>query len=152
MVDMKHKLTTYILKNPPAESGAYGESKEKGKGKGKARKGKEDDKKENGKNGTSKTNGAGDKTPGSPTTEADNPGFDVPPPVDDDDDNDDFDDWGDDDTESARKEREKELTSGIKNLTINDDLEKTEDERLDLFYEYVKVRCSHGSLLRGIVF
>ncbi|XP_055331993.1 eukaryotic translation initiation factor 5-like [Paramacrobiotus metropolitanus] len=137
MVDMKHKLTTYILKNPPAEVGEYGESKGKGKGKVKGRKGsgKEDE-----KNGGSKTNGAGDKAaPGSPTTETENP-FDAPPPVDAVDGDEFDDDWGDEDTEQARKRTRKELTNGIKNLTTNDDLDKTEDERLDLFYEFVKKR------------
>ncbi|XP_055331939.1 eukaryotic translation initiation factor 5-like [Paramacrobiotus metropolitanus] len=41
--------------------------------------------------------------------------------------------------ENARHDREK-VTNGIKNLTTNDDLDKTEDERLDLFYEFVKKR------------
>ncbi|XP_055331928.1 uncharacterized protein LOC129583909 [Paramacrobiotus metropolitanus] len=113
MVDMKHKLTTYILKNPPAEVGEYGESKGKGKGKVRGRKssGKEDE-----KNGGSKTNGAGDKAaPGSPTTETENP-FDAPPPVDAVDGEEFDDDWGEEDTEQARKERDRELTNGIKNL------------------------------------
>ena len=32
------------------------------------------------------------------------------------------------------------LTHGAKGLTLNDDLEKTQQERLDIFYQFVKVR------------
>ncbi|OQV18266.1 Eukaryotic translation initiation factor 5 [Hypsibius exemplaris] len=143
IVDMKQKLTSYILKNPPAEVGEYGEKGGKTKGKGKKGKaGKEDEeKKENGgaKNGAAKTNGGGSgATPNSPTTETEDPGFDVPPPVDRDENGWDDDDWGEEDSVEARKERQKDLTNGIKHLTLDDDLEKTEDERLDIFYEFVK--------------
>lgn len=144
VVDMKHKLTSYILKNPPAEAVEYGE-KGKVKGKGKNRKGKDDDKPEVGKNGTSKTNGSG-KTPNSPTDETDHPGFAVRPSVENDENGWDEDDWGEEDSTEAQKEREKDLTNGIKHLTLSNDLEKTEDERLDLFYEFVKKRKESGKV------
>lgn len=37
-----------------------------------------------------------------------------------------------------------DLTSGVKGLTISDDLEKTPKERADLFYSYVKQRVDDG--------
>lgn len=33
-----------------------------------------------------------------------------------------------------------DLTDGAKNMTLNDDLEKSEKQRMDLFYEYVKAK------------
>lgn len=39
-----------------------------------------------------------------------------------------------------------DLTEGAKNITITDDLEKTEKERIDIFYEEVKKRRDAGEL------
>lgn len=39
-----------------------------------------------------------------------------------------------------------DLTEGAKNITINEDTEKTEKERIDIFYEYVKKRRDAGEL------
>ena len=33
-----------------------------------------------------------------------------------------------------------DLSGGAKGLTLNDDLEKTGQERLDIFYKFVKVK------------
>ena len=51
-------------------------------------------------------------------------------------------DWSVDTSEDAVKERMQSLTSGAKGLTLNDDLEKTQQERLDIFYQFVKVTFS----------
>ncbi len=53
---------------------------------------------------------------------------------------DDDDDWSVDVSAEAVKARMEDLTSGAKGLTISDDLEKTEKERVDLFHSYVKQR------------
>lgn len=42
--------------------------------------------------------------------------------------------------------RLQDLTDGVKGLTVTDDLEKTEKERMDLFYENVKQRKDAGTL------
>ena len=51
---------------------------------------------------------------------------------------DDDEDWGEDVSEEAVKKRMKDLTSGVANLAMNDDLEKTETERINLFHDFVK--------------
>ena len=48
-------------------------------------------------------------------------------------------DWGEDTSEAAVQQRMGELTSAAKVMTISDDLEKTQQERVDLFYAFVKV-------------
>lgn len=39
------------------------------------------------------------------------------------------------------KERQRGLTAGVKNLTVSNDIEKTQSERLEVFFEYCKVSC-----------
>lgn len=39
-----------------------------------------------------------------------------------------------------------DLTDGAKNITISEDTEKTEKERIDIFYDYVKKRRDTGDL------
>lgn len=46
--------------------------------------------------------------------------------------------WVMDVSEEAVRLRMQDLTDGAKNMTINDDLEKTEKERMDLLYNMVK--------------
>ena len=41
-------------------------------------------------------------------------------------------------SEEAVKKRMKDLTSGVANLAMNDDLEKTETERINIFHDFVK--------------
>lgn len=47
--------------------------------------------------------------------------------------------WSLDVSEQAMKERQKDLTAGVKNLTVSNDIEKTQSERLEVFFEYCKV-------------
>lgn len=64
------------------------------------------------------------------------------------------DDWGDDDdldwsadvSEEAVNKRMSELTSGIKGLAMDKDVEKTESERVNIFHKFVKVKIDDGSL------
>lgn len=55
-------------------------------------------------------------------------------------------DWAVDCSEEAVRARLQDLTDGVKGLTVTDDLEKTEKERMDLFYENVKQRKDAGTL------
>lgn len=54
--------------------------------------------------------------------------------------------WSADVSEEAVRARMHDLTDGAKTMTISDDLEKTEKERVDLFYEFVKKRRDEDQL------
>lgn len=62
------------------------------------------------------------------------------------DDDDDNTTWSADVSEEAVRARMHDLTDGAKTMTISDDSEKTEKERLDLFYEFVKKRRDENQL------
>lgn len=55
-------------------------------------------------------------------------------------------------SEEAVRARMQDLTDGAKNMTINDDLEKSEKERMDIFYELVKSKRDAGQLDNPQVF
>ena len=59
---------------------------------------------------------------------------------------DDDDNWTVDVSEAAQKERMKELSMGVKSLAVDDDIEKTENDRLNIFFEYVKKKLDKGAL------
>ena len=52
----------------------------------------------------------------------------------------DDDDWGDDTSEEAVQKRMQELSSAAKVLTINEDVDRPQQQRIDIFYAFVKVR------------
>lgn len=54
--------------------------------------------------------------------------------------------WAVDVSEEAVRARMLDLTDGAKGMTISDDLDKPEKERMDIFYEFVKQRKSQGLL------
>lgn len=54
--------------------------------------------------------------------------------------------WTTDLSEEAVRARMYDLTDGAKQMTISDDLEKSEKERVDLFYEFVKKRRDENQL------
>jgi translation initiation factor 5 len=131
MVDMRHKLTTFIVKYPPVSAPSTGGAsltavKEKGKSKRKGDK--------------SKKNGDADGSRGDDGSDGDFGSVDK-------DGSDDFDDdWGEDTSEDAVAKRMEDLSNGAKGMTLNDDMEKTQQERLDIFYEYVKKRKADGKI------
>lgn len=55
--------------------------------------------------------------------------------------------WALEVSEEAVRARLQELTDGAKGMTITDDLEKTEKERMDLLYEFIKTRRDAGQLM-----
>uniref|UniRef100_A0A3P8S119 Eukaryotic translation initiation factor 5 n=1 Tax=Amphiprion percula TaxID=161767 RepID=A0A3P8S119_AMPPE len=115
MLDTRHKLCTFILKNPPEsnDSGSASVKKEK-----------------------EKKNRKKDKENGSGSGEAGNhDNFDAPQAVDGDDDDE---DWAEETTEEAQRRRMEEISDHAKNLTLSEDLEKPLEERVNLFYNFVK--------------
>ncbi|XP_046664664.1 eukaryotic translation initiation factor 5 [Homalodisca vitripennis] len=129
-LEFNHKLNTYILKNPPnLNPAAQGASLTEGK------RAKRSSKKVNGENG---------ERSGSPKSEEENDIVGAPEkmakPEEDET------DWAVDVSEEAVRARLQDLTDGAKGLTITDDLEKTEKERMDLFYNSVKQRKDAGTL------
>lgn len=73
---------------------------------------------------------------------ADQPQIEAPKPADDDDST----QWAADVSEEAVRARMQDLTDGAKNMTLNDDLEKTEKERMDMLYTLIKLRRDSDQL------
>ncbi|KAM8833206.1 eukaryotic translation initiation factor 5 isoform X2 [Synchiropus splendidus] len=124
MLDTRHKLCTFILKNPPenADCGSATAKKEKEK---KNRK-------------KDKENGSGSGDSGNQEN------FDAPKAVDGEDDDDE--DWAEETTEEAQRRRMEEISDHAKNLTLSEDLEKPLEERVNLFYNFVKQRKDSGTI------
>lgn len=61
----------------------------------------------------------------------------------------DDDDWGEDTNEDAVRERMDQLSAGAKSLMLNDDLEKTQEERLQIFFEFVEKKAKTTDLTIG---
>jgi len=117
-MDMRHKLTTFIVKNPPEkEIETAGESVTK----------KKDRKDKNGKKEGSDGEDQ-DQTNG------------------DDDWGEDEVDWGEDTSEDAVRARMEALSGGLGGLVIDNDLEKPEADRINIFHQYVKNKIQNGPL------
>lgn len=136
-LEFNHKLNTFILKNPPNLNPAVqGSSLTEGK---RAKRSK----KSGDPNNTS--NGDGNAT----LDGSEDPDDDVliekskakTKQQEDDDAK-----WAADVSEEAVRARMQDLTEGAKNMTFNDDLEKSEKERMDMFYSLVKLRRDAGQL------
>ncbi|CAD5123928.1 DgyrCDS12235 [Dimorphilus gyrociliatus] len=112
LVDMRHKLTTFIVKNPPESIDGASPNKKVSKSKA-----KDNDQSVNG-NSANEENGA-----------------------------DDDDDWVDDTSADAVAKRMKEqLSMGAQGLTSTADLDKPEQDRINIFYNFVKTRRDDGQL------
>lgn len=127
---LTHRLTTYIINNPPNQDAA-GKGKKGKKGKGKkgsesSAGGEAEDSKQSMQESQAQQREAGGKID---APEARNNG-----------DEDDDDDWGEDATEEAARQRAMELSSGVTALTQTDDLEKSTSQRLNMFHAFVEAK------------
>uniref|UniRef100_UPI00358E348E eukaryotic translation initiation factor 5 n=1 Tax=Myxine glutinosa TaxID=7769 RepID=UPI00358E348E len=126
ILDTKHKLCTFILKNPPESAETPTTKKDKDKKPGKER---------NGSVASSAAENAAQRANGGD--------IDAPEAVHD---GKEEDDWCEETTEEACRRRMGEMSEHARNLTLTDDLERPLEERVDLFYNFVKRKCDAGTL------
>uniref|UniRef100_A0A2M4BM37 Eukaryotic translation initiation factor 5 n=1 Tax=Anopheles marajoara TaxID=58244 RepID=A0A2M4BM37_9DIPT len=147
-LEVNHKVNTFIIKNPPnVNPASQGASLTEGKRSKRTKKGENGDESSGNlnvtaTNGTGATNGdGGEATNGD---ESPNESISTPatPAVEDDDEV----NWTVDTSEEAVRARMQDLTDGAKNMTVSDDFDKTEKERMDIFYELVKRKRDAGEL------
>ncbi|VVC34865.1 W2 domain,Armadillo-type fold,Translation initiation factor IF2/IF5,Translation initiation factor [Cinara cedri] len=131
-LESNHKLNAYILKNPPnLNPAAQGSSLTEGK-----------------RNKRSKKHGGENGEGGrSSSPEEGNSELIVQAPEKLAEDNDGDDKWAVDVSEEAVRARMQDLTDGAKGLTIDEDTDKTEKERMDIFYNKVQKARDSGSII-----
>lgn len=134
-LEVNHKVNTFILKNPPnLNPTVQGSSLTEGKRSKRSKKTGE-----NGVESANTTTTSGDGDVSIVSASGENEGFVRATSVAEEED-DDGTTWTADISEEAVRARAQDLTEGAKNMTISDDTEKTEKQRLDIFYDFVKKR------------
>eukprot|EP00091_Calanus_sinicus_P008039 TRINITY_DN1953_c0_g1_i3.p1 TRINITY_DN1953_c0_g1~~TRINITY_DN1953_c0_g1_i3.p1 ORF type:complete len:354 (+),score=167.66 TRINITY_DN1953_c0_g1_i3:879-1940(+) len=120
-LDMRHKLTTFITKNPPEKDiDAQGVSLTKKKDR--VKEGKDKNGKKEGSDGDADDGDWGE---------------------------DDDADWGEDVSEEAVRKRMEALSGGLGGLVIDNDLEKSEVDRINIFHKFVVIKKNAGPIHQG---
>ncbi|XP_045451796.1 eukaryotic translation initiation factor 5 [Melitaea cinxia] len=142
-LEFNHKLNTFILKNPPAaDPSLQGSSLTEGnRGKRSKRSGPAANGNHDGDNHDAKNES---DVPVTPTTP--NPKTTKSKKNKADDDDDDDGNWTVDVSEEAVRARMQDLTEGAKSMTLSEDSEKNEKQRMDLFYSFLKQRSDAGDV------
>lgn len=127
IINMQHRLITYIVKNPPGVDSTGTPSKKDKKEKRKEKQ----NRKHNGE--TSPTHNTANHSNGTK--------FESPTAKDEFDD-----DWCVDTSEEAVQKRMDDLSSGVKGLAMSDDLERSQEDRFNIFYRFVENKKKSGEI------
>ncbi|ALC49839.1 eIF5 [Drosophila busckii] len=139
LLKVNHKVNTYIVKNPPSlNPAAQGSSLTEGKRSKRVQKQKNENSDGSMSNNSMANNSGGESDGGGNhacQTEAE-----ISAAIPEKSMGEDEDDggWSVDVSKEAIRARLQDLTDGAKGMTISDDYDKTEKERIDIFYELVK--------------
>lgn len=140
LLKVNHKVNTYIIKNPPSlNPAAQGSSLTEGKRSKRVQKQKNENSDGSMSNNSMANNSGGESDGGNGTNHASQTEAEISAAIpeksiaEDDDDG-----WSVDVSKEAIRARLQDLTDGAKGMTISDDYDKTEKERIDIFYELVK--------------
>ncbi|XP_030381265.1 eukaryotic translation initiation factor 5 [Scaptodrosophila lebanonensis] len=149
LLKVNHKVNTFIVKNPPSlNPAAQGSSLTEGKRSKRVQKQKNENSDGSMSNNSMANNSGGESDGGNGTNQASQTEAEIRSAIPEKSMSDDDDDggWSVDVSKEAIRARLQDLTDGAKGMTISDDYDKTEKERIDIFYELVKTKRDKDKL------